>query len=163
MLIVVLRAKRKKSDSLFGKKPQPGYYSALALRGFFPVETLDGFDRLGSILQGHPDMKGIPGVDISSGSLGQGLSCGVGMTLGGRARGLDFYTYVLMGDLAEKYRAFGWKAYECNGHTMEELVETLEEAREASWEGPVAVIAPYDKREGSQLHGRPLRVAWRRA
>ncbi len=57
----------------------PGYYSTLALRGFFPEEELSGFDSLGSILQAHPDMHKCPGVDFSSGSLGRGLSIGVGM------------------------------------------------------------------------------------
>ncbi len=59
----------------------PGYYAALALRGYFPPKTLESFDTLGSILQAHPDMKKTPGVDMSSGSLGQGLSCGLGMAL----------------------------------------------------------------------------------
>ena len=57
----------------------PAYYSALAHRGFFPVEDLLTLRHTGSYLQGHPDMKQIPGVDMSSGSLGQGLSCAVGM------------------------------------------------------------------------------------
>ena len=61
----------------------PGLYSTLANRGFFPVEDLKTLRHTGSYLQGHPDMKHIPGVDMSSGSLGQGLSCAVGMALGG--------------------------------------------------------------------------------
>lgn len=78
----------------------PGYYSTLALRGYFPVETLDSFDSLGSILQGHPDMHKTPGVDMSSGSLGQGLSCGIGIQLAAAitpAMG-SCRTFVLMGD-----------------------------------------------------------------
>ena len=59
----------------------PGYYSALAHRGFFPVEDLKTLRHIGSYLQGHPDMKHIPGVDMSSGSLGQGISAAVGMAL----------------------------------------------------------------------------------
>lgn len=87
----------------------PGYYSTLALRGFFPLETLKSFDELGTILQGHPDMHKTPGVDISSGSLGQGLSCGIGMALGRKALGKSFYTYVLMGD-GETQEGQVWEA-----------------------------------------------------
>lgn len=78
----------------------PGYYSTLALRGYFPLETLKTFDSLGSILQGHPDMRKTPGVDMSSGSLGQGLSVGIGIQLAAArtpAMG-DCRTFVLMGD-----------------------------------------------------------------
>lgn len=62
----------------------PGLYSALANRGYFPVQDLKTLRHLGSYLQGHPDMKHIPGVDMSSGSLGQGLSCAAGMALAGK-------------------------------------------------------------------------------
>lgn len=78
----------------------PGYYSTLALAGYFPLEALSTFDSLGSILQGHPDMHKTPGVDMSSGSLGQGLSCGIGIQLAAAkspAMG-DCRTFVLMGD-----------------------------------------------------------------
>jgi len=76
----------------------PGYYSTLAHRGFFDENVLSTFDSLGSILQAHPDMHKVPGVDISSGSLGQGLSCGLGMALAGAELGKEFRSYVLMGD-----------------------------------------------------------------
>ena len=76
----------------------PGYYSALANRGFFPVEELRTLRHVGSILQGHPDRKHIPGVDMSSGSLGQGLSAAVGMALAAKLQGKDFRTYCLCGD-----------------------------------------------------------------
>ena len=75
----------------------PGYYAVLARRGFFPMETLDSFDELGSILQAHPDMRKTPGVDMSTGSLGQGLSVGIGMALGGKANRQAFHTFVLLG------------------------------------------------------------------
>lgn len=75
-----------------------GLYAALALRGFFPVEELATFDALGSRLQGHPDMNLLPGLDMSTGSLGMGISAGVGMALGARLTGLDIRTYVLLGD-----------------------------------------------------------------
>ena len=65
----------------------PGYYSALALRGFFPVEDLPSLRHIGSYLQGHPCMQHTPGVDMSSGSLGQGISAAVGMALAAKLDG----------------------------------------------------------------------------
>ena len=76
----------------------PGLYSTLANRGFFPVEDLATLRHVGSYLQGHPDMKHIPGVDMSSGSLGQGLSCAVGMALAGKLKGADYNVFALLGD-----------------------------------------------------------------
>jgi len=70
----------------------------LALRGYFPVEELATFDAIDSRLQGHPDMKLLPGLDMSSGSLGQGLSPGIGMALGGRLSDKSFRTWVILGD-----------------------------------------------------------------
>ena len=75
----------------------PGLYSALAHRGFFPVEDLTTLRKLGSYLQGHPCIH-IPGVDMSSGSLGQGISAAVGMALGAKLSGKDFRVYTLLGD-----------------------------------------------------------------
>ena len=76
----------------------PGYYSTLAERGFFPKEDLLTLRHVGSYLQGHPDMKKIPGVDMSSGSLGQGISAAVGMALAARLQNKDYRTYTLLGD-----------------------------------------------------------------
>ncbi len=76
----------------------PGLYSTLAHRGFFPVDLLPTFRSVGTILQGHPDMKYIPGVDMTTGSLGQGISAAVGMALGGKVGGKDFTVYVALGD-----------------------------------------------------------------
>lgn len=76
----------------------PGLYAALANRGFFPVEDLITLRKVGSYLQGHPDMKSIPGVDMSSGSLGQGVSAAVGMALGAKMNGKDYRIYTLLGD-----------------------------------------------------------------
>jgi len=73
-------------------------YTVLALRGYFPVDELETFDAIDSRLQGHPCMKTLPGVDMSSGSLGQGLSPGVGMALGARLSSSDFHTWVVLGD-----------------------------------------------------------------
>lgn len=75
-----------------------GLYSVLALRGYFPVEELLTFDHGDSRLQGHPDMLITPGVDSSSGSLGQGLSAGAGMALAAKRLGKDFHTWVMCGD-----------------------------------------------------------------
>ena len=76
----------------------PGYYSALAHRGFFPVEDLKTLRHTGSYLQGHPDMKHIPGVDMSSGSLGQGISAAVGMAISAKLSNDDYRVYTLLGD-----------------------------------------------------------------
>ncbi len=75
-----------------------GQYAAMALRGYFPVAELDTFDRIDSRLQGHPDMALLPGIDMSTGSLGMGLSAGIGIALGARLRGTPEHTYVLLGD-----------------------------------------------------------------
>ena len=76
----------------------PGLYSALALKGYFPVDDLETLRHLGSYLQGHPDMKHIPGVDMSSGSLGQGISAAVGMAIAGKMDNADYRVYTLLGD-----------------------------------------------------------------
>ena len=76
----------------------PGLYSALAQKGYFPVEDLETLRHLGSYLQGHADMKHIPGVDMSSGSLGQGISAAVGMAIAGKMDNADYRVYTLLGD-----------------------------------------------------------------
>lgn len=76
----------------------PVQYSALAMKGFFPMDVIHTLRKEGSILQGHPDMKKCPGIDISTGSLGQGLSCGVGMALAGKRDKKDYRVFVMVGD-----------------------------------------------------------------
>ena len=76
----------------------PGLYSALAERGYFPKENMLTLRHVGSYLQGHPDMKHIPGVDMSSGSLGQGISAAVGMAIAGKMDDADYRVYTLLGD-----------------------------------------------------------------
>ena len=76
----------------------PAQYAALAMKGFFPMEVLDTLRKEGSILQGHPDMKKCPGIDISTGSLGQGLACGVGMAIAAKRDNKDYFVYVAVGD-----------------------------------------------------------------
>lgn len=93
----------------------PGLYSALANRGYFPVEDLLTLRHTGSYLQGHPDMKHIPGVDMSSGSLGQGLSCAVGMALAGKLQNKDYRVYALCGD-GEIQEGQIWEAAMFAGH-----------------------------------------------
>lgn len=93
----------------------PGYYAALANRGFFPVEDLKTFRHVGSYLQGHPDMKHIPGVDMSSGSLGQGISAAVGMAISAKLSGDDYRVYTLLGD-GEIQEGQVWEASMLAGH-----------------------------------------------
>ena len=76
----------------------PALYGALAHRGYFPVELIATLRKSDSILQGHPDMKKTPGVDMSSGSLGQGISCAVGMALAGKLDKADYRVYTILGD-----------------------------------------------------------------
>lgn len=100
----------------------PGYYAALANRGYFPVEELKTLRQIGSRLQGHPDMKGIPGVDMSSGSLGQGISCAVGMAEAGKLMGKDYRVYTLLGD-GEIEEGQVWEAAMFAGnHALDNLV-----------------------------------------
>lgn len=93
----------------------PGLYSTLSQRGYFPAEDLKTLRHLGSYLQGHPDMKHIPGVDMSSGSLGQGFSAGVGMALSAKMDGADYRTYVVCGD-GEIQEGQIWEAAMFAGH-----------------------------------------------
>ena len=76
----------------------PAQYAALAMKGFFPMEVLDTLRKEGSMLQGHPSMNKCPGIDISTGSLGQGFACGVGMAMAGKMDGKDYRVYVAVGD-----------------------------------------------------------------
>lgn len=76
----------------------PGLYAALAVRGYFPVEEMKTLRHIGSRLQGHPDMKHIPGVDMSSGSLGQGISAACGMALSGKLAEKNYKVYTILGD-----------------------------------------------------------------
>ena len=93
----------------------PGLYATLAYRGYFPVEDLKTLRHIGSYLQGHPDMKHIPGVDMSSGSLGQGISAAVGMALAGKMDNADYRVYTLLGD-GEIQEGQVWEASMFAGH-----------------------------------------------
>ncbi|MGN0472175.1 MAG: transketolase [Lachnospiraceae bacterium] len=93
----------------------PGLYSTLAHRGYFPVEDLKTLRKLGSYLQGHPCLQHVPGVDMSSGSLGQGISAAVGMALAAKLDNKDYRTYCLCGD-GEIQEGQVWEAAMFAGH-----------------------------------------------
>ena len=121
----------------------PGYYSALANRGFFPVEDLLTLRHTGSYLQGHPDMKHIPGVDMSSGSLGQGLSCAVGMALAARLKGESYRTYCLCGD-GEIQEGQIWEAAMFAGHRKLDNLVVIVDNNNLQIDGTVEeVCSPY--------------------
>lgn len=101
-------------------------YAALAERGFFPTSELGSYAELGTRLQAHPDMRKTPGIDMSTGSLGQGLSAGIGMALGARLRGQDYRTYVLLGD-GESQEGQVWEAAMFAGsHGLDNLTAILD-------------------------------------
>lgn len=103
-----------------------GLYSVLALRGYFEVEELSTFDQGDSRLQGHPDMKLLPGIDSSTGSLGQGLSVGVGIALGAKKRGEAFHTFVMLGD-GEIEEGMVWEAvYSAQRFGLDNLTAILD-------------------------------------
>lgn len=172
----------------------PILYAALALRGFVPNESVHTLRQYGSPFQGHPDMKKCPGIDISTGSLGQGLSCGVGMAIAGKRDEKDYRVFVMVGDgecqegqiweaaqsavkykldnlvvfvddnrlqidgtcdevmpnqdLEMKFQAFGFETKRINGHSMEEIVKTLDEAREAKNGKPKCIVCDTVKGKG---------------
>jgi len=121
----------------------PGLYSALANRGYFPVEDLLTLRKLGSYLQGHPDMKGIPGVDMSSGSLGQGISAAVGMALGAKMDKKDFRVYTLLGD-GEIQEGQVWEASMFAGHRKLDNLVVIVDNNGLQIDGNIAdVCSPY--------------------
>lgn len=93
----------------------PALYSTLAHRGFFPVEDLSGFRQVSSYLEGHPNMNTVPGVDMSTGSLGQGFSAAVGMAMAGKLDKKDYRVYVMLGD-GELEEGEVWEAAMCAAH-----------------------------------------------
>ena len=171
----------------------PVWYAALAERGFFDKSHLATLRSLGSILQGHPDMNKVPGIDMTAGSLGQGLSVGIGMALAGKLQKKDYHVWVVIGDgesqegsiweaamsgakwqldnltaildrnnlqndwhvdelmpiepVADKWRAFGWRVVEIDGHDMEAVVAALEGAKENKG-GPTLILARTVKGKG---------------
>ncbi|HEY8891198.1 MAG TPA: transketolase [Clostridium sp.] len=172
----------------------PIQYAALATLGYFPYEVIHTLRQYGSILQGHPDMKKCPGIDISTGSLGQGFSVGVGMALAGKRDEKDYRVFVIVGDgesqegqiweaaqtavkygldnlvvfiddnglqcdgtceeimptqdIEKKFKAFGFETTRINGHSMEEIVESLDYMREADNGRPKCIVLNTVKGKG---------------
>ena len=121
----------------------PGYYSALAERGFFPKEDLKTLRHLGSYLQGHPDMKHIPGVDMSSGSLGQGLSTAVGMAAAAKFDGKSNRVYCLTGD-GEIQEGQIWEAAMWAGFRKLDNLVVIVDNNNLQIDGPIdQVCSPY--------------------
>lgn len=170
----------------------PVLYAALARRGYFDPAILNTLRQYHSILQGHPDMNKVPGIDMTAGSLGNGLSVGVGMALSGKLHHQDYMTYVMLGDgeiqegmvweaamaanhhdlknlvaivdcngvqingwvneimtvepIADKWRAFGWRVVEVNGHNMKDVLTALHTAK--TMRHPTAILMRTVKGKG---------------
>ena len=168
-------------------------YGTLIERGFFPREEMNLFRNIGGILQGHPNMTKVPGLDISSGSLGQGLSVATGMALGAKLQKKDFRVYAIIGcgesqegqiweagmaaaqfqldnltafldnngvqldgntsdiidiePVVDKWRAFRWEVFTCDGHNMEDILDNVEKARQVKGK-PSIIIAKTTKGKG---------------
>ena len=124
----------------------PALYATLARKGFFPFESLVTLRRIDSVLQGHPDMKYIPGVDMSSGSLGQGISAAVGMALAAKIDGKDYRTYTIVGD-GETEEGQVWEALMFAArHDLDNLCVIIDN-NGLQIDGPIAEIvnpAPYE-------------------
>lgn len=133
----------------------PGLYSTLAQRGYFPVEDLKTLRQLGSYLQGHPDMKHIPGVDMSSGSLGQGISAAVGMALSAKLSGDSYRVYTLLGD-GEIQEGQVWEASMFAGHRKLDNLVVMVDNNGLQIDGKIEdVCSPYpigDKFKAFNFH-----------
>ena len=121
----------------------PGYYSALAHRGYFPVEDLPTLRHIGSHLQGHPCMQHTPGVDMSSGSLGQGISVAVGMALSAKLSNESYRVYTLLGD-GEIQEGQVWEAAMFAGHRKLDNLCVIVDNNGLQIDGNIAdVCSPY--------------------
>ena len=121
----------------------PGLYAVLAERGYFPKEDLPTLRHLGSYLQGHPDMKHIPGVDMSSGSLGQGISAAVGMALAGKMDKASYRVYTLLGD-GEIQEGQVWEAAMFAGARKLDNLVVIVDNNGLQIDGPIEkVCSPY--------------------
>ncbi|WP_326848815.1 transketolase [Bacillus safensis] len=172
----------------------PIQYAALAIKGYVSFENVYKLRQYGSPFQGHPDMKKCPGIDISTGSLGQGLSCGVGMALAGKRDEKDYRVFVMVGDgecqegqiweavqtavkyrldnlivfvdnnrlqidgfceeimplqdIEKKFEVFGFETKRIDGHSMEDIVETLNEVTKTKNGKPKCIVADTIKGKG---------------
>lgn len=136
-------------------------YAVMAIRGFFPVEELDTFDAIDSRLQGHPDMTSLPGIDMSSGSLGLGFSGAVGIAMGAKAIGAGFKTYAMVGD-GECNEGIIWEgAHIANRYRLDNLIVVLDhnKLQQFGWRGETAAdrISPY---LGTELADRWKAFGW---
>ena len=133
----------------------PGLYAALAHRGFFPVEDLPTLRHIDSYLQGHPNMNSVPGVDMSTGSLGQGISCAVGMALGLKHQGKSARVYTLLGD-GEIQEGQVWEACMAAAHYKLDNFVAIVDNNGLQIDGDIAkVMSPYpivDKLESFGFH-----------
>jgi transketolase len=126
----------------------PALYSVLAQKGFIPVEDLKTLRKTSSYLQGHPDMKHTPGVDMSSGSLGQGTSVSCGMALGAKLDGADYKVYAILGD-GETQEGQVWEAAMFAGHYGLSNLCWLVDLNGLQIDGPIAEVmnpAPHDEK-----------------
>ena len=133
----------------------PGLYAALANRGFFPVEDLPTLRHIDSYLQGHPNMNTVPGVDMSTGSLGQGVSVAVGMALGAKYQGKSYRVYTLLGD-GEIQEGQVWEACMAASHYKLDNLCVIVDNNGLQIDGDIAkVMSPYpivDKLEAFGFH-----------
>ena len=133
----------------------PGMYAAMAHRGFFPVEDLLTLRKVGSYLQGHPNMNSVPGVDMSTGSLGQGISAACGMALAARVQNKDYRVYTLLGD-GEIQEGQVWEACMFASHYKLDNLCVIVDNNGLQIDGEVAkVMSPYpitDKLEAFGFH-----------
>ena len=133
----------------------PGLYAALAHRGFFPVEDLLTLRKVGSYLQGHPNMNTVPGVDMSTGSLGQGISTACGMALAAKVQGKNYRIYTLLGD-GETQEGQVWEACMFASHYHLDNLVVIIDNNGLQIDGDVTkVMNPYpykDKLEGFGFH-----------
>ena len=121
----------------------PGLYSVMAQRGYFPVEELTTLRKLGSRLQGHPSMQYLPGIDMSSGSLGQGISVACGMALSAKLDNKDYRTYTLLGD-GEIEEGQVWEAAMFAGFRKLDNLVVIVDNNGLQIDGPVTeVCSPY--------------------
>ena len=121
----------------------PGYYATLAERGFFPKEDLTTLRKVGAYLQGHPDMKHIPGVDMSSGSLGQGISAAVGMAVSAKLDNKSYRVYTLLGD-GEIQEGQVWEAAMLAAHRKLDNLVVIVDNNNLQIDGPITEVnSPY--------------------
>ena len=133
----------------------PGLYAALAHRGFFPVEDLLTLRKVGSYLQGHPNMNTVPGVDMSTGSLGQGISTACGMALAAKVQGKNYRVYTLLGD-GETQEGQVWEACMFAAHYKLDNLVVIIDNNGLQIDGDITkVMNPYpykEKLEGFGFH-----------